>query len=107
VAKKNEPKRITLENKEDAKELFTSYLEIKNHETFYSACKNSFCPDLLQDEWVTDMFSRYNYCEKFNTPAYPGAYDDQPAGWMDFRRILESGINSVKSCTCQKHKPNG
>ncbi len=95
--------RVSIESEEDAKKLFTSYLAFENQYNFYRACVNAFCPNLFQDEWVVEMFARYNYCEQFNTQPYPGAYDDQPAAWMDFQRLVKRGISEVKKCECGNH----
>jgi hypothetical protein len=89
--------RVTIESKEDVENLFTAYLEIENPETWWSACKNSFCPNILYDQWVTDMINRYSYSEKYPSVApYPGSYDDQPAVWLDAQRIIGNTITELQ-----------
>ena len=38
------------------------------------------------------MIERYNYCTKISTPAFDGAYDKQPANWVDFVNILTNEL---------------
>ena len=46
----------------------------------------SFCQEMQND------ISRYVYCEKFNVPAYSGAYGDQPNRWIQKSMIIGSAI---------------
>lgn len=47
---------------------------------------------LLLDMEIQNMIERYNYCTKIDTPAFRGAYDDQPAYWVDFVNILSNEL---------------
>ena len=39
-------------------------------------------PSKLVTKWASEMTSRFTYCSDFNTPAFAGAYDDQPNYWV-------------------------
>ena len=58
----------------------------------FFACKNR----MLNQEIQNDI-SRYVYCEKFNVPAYSGAYNDQPRKWIQKSMLIGSVINKKRS----------
>ena len=58
----------------------------------FFACKNR----MLNQEMQNDI-SRYVYCEKFNVPAYNGAYGDQPRKWIQKSMFIGSVINKKRS----------
>ena len=54
----------------------------------FFSCKNT----LLNQKTQNDI-SRYVYCEKFNVPAYSGAYGDQPYRWIQKSMVIGNAIN--------------
>ena len=58
----------------------------------FFACKNK----MLSQEMQNDI-SRYVYCEKFNVPAYNGAYGDQPRKWIQKSMLIGNAINKKRS----------
>ena len=38
------------------------------------------------------MIGRFEYCKKLEVPPFKGAYDDQPAYWVDFCNIIQSEL---------------
>ena len=63
----------------------------------FFACKNI----LLNQETQNDI-SRYIYCEKFNVPAYSGAYGDQPNRWIQKSIIIGNVINKKQKEKLEK-----
>ena len=51
--------------------------------------------------------ARYLYCEKFNTPAYPGSYGEQPYKWIQKANIIRNGFAKLEKQQIDKAKQNG
>jgi len=54
----------------------------------FFACKN-----ILLNQEIQNDISRYVYCEKFNVPAYSGAYGDQPYRWIQKSMTIGNAVN--------------
>ena len=62
------------------------------------------CSNVIFDKESQKDIARYLYCEKFNVPAYPGGYGDQPCLWVDkafsirnaFAKLEKKQINRAK-----------
>ena len=54
-----------------------SRLDVPGLESFFIAD-----PGKLVTSWAVGVTSRFTYCSDFNTPAFAGAYDDQPNYWV-------------------------
>ena len=63
----------------------------------FFACKNK----MLNQEIQNDI-SRYVYCEKFNVPAYSGAYGDQPNRWIQKSMIIGNAVNKKQKKELEK-----
>jgi len=46
------------------------------------------CQNNLLDPWSQNVIRRYIYCERHQTAPFPGAYDEQPAWWIDASAII-------------------
>ena len=63
----------------------------------FFACKN-----ILLNQEIQNDISRYVYCERFHTPAYSGAYGDQPYIWIQKSMIIGSAINKKQKKDSEK-----
>jgi hypothetical protein len=61
-----------------------SRLEVPGIESFFIAD-----PSKLVTKWAVEVTNRYTYCSEFNTPAYAGAYDDQPNFWVKAVGVIQ------------------
>ena len=65
---------ITHENMWD----IISTLDVPGLESFFIAD-----PGKLVTKWAVEVTARFTYCSEFNaTPAFSGAYEDQPNWWI-------------------------
>jgi len=65
---------ITQENMWD----IISTLDVPGLESFFIAD-----PGKLVTKWAVEVTARFTYCSEFNaTPAFSGAYEDQPNWWI-------------------------
>lgn len=70
----------------------------KSYDFYYSViakCNSS----LFYDQEIIDMIKRYEYCSNLNVPAYPGAFDDQPAFWVDFVNLIKGELPQIAEAT--------
>jgi len=58
--------------------------------------------DSVYDVDIQRDIERYLYCEKFNTPAYKGAYGDQPKRWADMSFIIRHTMASKEAREIKK-----
>lgn len=68
----------------------------------FFTCSNVF----YNKEDIKDM-NRYLYCEKFNIPAYPGSYGDQPCLWVDKAFSIRNAFARKEKIQIDKAKQNG
>ncbi len=61
-----------------------STLDVPGLEAFFIAD-----PGKLVTKWAVDVTDRFTYCAEFSTPAYPGAYDDQPNWWTQAVGVIK------------------
>jgi len=64
----------------------------------FFACKN-----ILLNQEIQNDISRYVYCEKFNVPAYSGAYGDQPNRWVQKSMIIGNAVNKKQKKELEKN----
>jgi hypothetical protein len=62
------------------------------------------CQNLVRSDEVQNYVSQYNYCKEMSVAPFPGAYQDQPAEWVDFVSFLSS---EMPKCFEAKRKRNG
>lgn len=97
--------KVTIENDDALIGLFKSFIHLQG-DVFYSFVKQAICPNRLRDPWAVSMVERYFYCQSTGVPPYSGAYDDQPAVWLDVSRLIQSTTDDIKmNCTCNIHRP--
>jgi len=60
-------------------------LDVPGLESFFIAD-----PSKLVTKWAIEVTSRYTYCSEFNTPAFQGAYDDQPNWWTQAVGVVKT-----------------
>ena len=59
-------------------------LDVPGLESFFIAD-----PGKLVTSWAVGVTSRFTYCSEFNTPAFEGAYDDQPNWWVSAVGVMK------------------
>ena len=76
--------RVTIGSDADLWEIVAQLDEPGIEAPFVSA------PSRLLTPWAVEQVNRYTYCQEMHVPAYAGAYDDQPALWVDVVAVIRA-----------------
>ena len=68
----------------------------------FFACKN-----IVVDTDDQKDISRYLYCDKYNVPAYPGSYGDQPFLWVQKAFIIRNAYAKLEKQQINKAQQDG
>ena len=71
---------------------------------FYSALYEFCAAELIWDSEIQSWIDKYYLCREFSIPAFPGAFDDYPAYWVDFMKIMASELNK---CMEEQRRKSG
>ena len=52
-------------------------------------------PAQLVDAGAQAWIQRFTYCSEFQVAPFPGAFDDQPAIWLEVARIIKAELAAV------------
>ena len=63
----------------------------------HTHAKRISCINMLYDRESQEIIQRYLYCQRYNIQPFPGAYDDQPAWWMDMEAVIHNERNEMNS----------
>ena len=67
----------------------------------FFSCKNS-----VYDKGIQRDIQRYLYCNEVNIPPYEGAYDKQPALWVDRYFIIKKSFAKREKSQISKANKN-
>ena len=65
------------------------------------------CNNIVYNKDDQKDIDRYVYCEKFNTPAYPGGYGSQPYLWVQKAFIIRNAFAKLESKQIKKAQQDG
>jgi hypothetical protein len=63
------------------------------------------CKNIIFDKDTQKDIQRYVYCTDNNVPPYKGAYDDQPALWVDKYFAIKEAFAKREKTMINKSKP--
>ena len=62
------------------------------------------CRNIIHDKDIQKDIQRYLYCNECNVPPYSGAYDEQPALWVDRYFIIKKALAKRENAMINKVK---
>ena len=65
------------------------------------------CRNVIQNKEDQKDIKRYLYCEKFNVPAYPGSYGEQPNLWVEKAFIIRNAFAKLEKQQIKKAQQDG
>ena len=64
------------------------------------------CSNLLMEKEYQEAIEKYVYCSETSTPAYSGAYGDQPKKWVQMYFILKEAFALQQKQQIDKQRAN-
>ena len=62
------------------------------------------CKNIIFDKEIQKDIQRYVYCIDNNVPHYEGAYDNQPALWVDRYFTIKKALANKEKASIEKTK---
>ena len=100
---------VTIRSVQDVHRLFNSWQwdegkeSERPNEARFEYARMAGVGHMLLEPAFQDLIKRKRYCERFNCPAFPGTYDDQPQWWKDAVVAMDNAETEATNYLRRKH----